>query len=149
MRCPCRDPAYKGSSRHSQSLLGLCGTFRTSHIWHLSSPKWSSASGPGQCEEERYPDQRSLPSPVWSVQSSVNAASRSHPAVTAPGLVCEKFTADPAPSSPAPSMGRKATFKHVLELQISVRTPGPLVPSLCAQLLARKVPQSSLGLCCI
>lgn len=149
MRCPCRDPAYKGSSRHSQSLLCLCGTCRTSYIWHLSSPKWSSASGQGWWEEERYPDQCSLPSPAWRVQSSVDAASRSHPAVTAPGPVCEKFTADSAPSSPAPSMGRKATFKHVLELQISVRTPGPLVPSLCAQLLARKVPQRSLGLSCI
>ena len=45
MRCLCRDAAYKGSSRHSQSLLALCGTCRTSYIWHLSSPKWSSASG--------------------------------------------------------------------------------------------------------
>ena len=44
-RCPCRDPACKGSSRHSQSPLTLCGTCRTSYVRHLSSPKWSSASG--------------------------------------------------------------------------------------------------------
>lgn len=63
--CLCKDPAYRGSSRHSQSLLALCGTCRTSYVQHLSSPKWSSASVWGRCEEERYPDQCLLPSPAF------------------------------------------------------------------------------------
>lgn len=72
--------------------------------------------------------------------------SRPHPAVTAPGTLCEKFIADLALSSLTPTVSRKAAFKRVLELQVSQRTSGLLVPSLCAQLFARKVPQSSLGL---
>lgn len=100
-----------------------------------------------QIREAEVPRSVLVPSQAQCVQSCVDVASGPHPAVATPRPICKKSITDSALRSPAPNVGRKAAFKQpsgclktVLELQISVETPGLLVLSLCAQLLAREVP---------
>lgn len=97
-------------------------------------------------EEERYPHQCLLPPSAWHTQSTLDVCSHPYPAAIILGILCEKFIPDSALSSLTPIVSSKAAFKHVVELQISGITPRLLVPSFCAQLFARKVPRSSLGL---
>lgn len=118
-------------------------------LWDMQGCIWLALQQPQivfRCEEQRYPDQCLLPSPAWHIQRTLDVCSHPHPKATTPGTLCKKFIPDSALSSLTPTVSRKAAFKHVLELQISGRTPGLLVPSACAQLFARKVPQSALGL---